>query len=426
MRQAYGYPHESVKENQCPSAIPNQENQNPQSYCPESAKENQRYRKDTQSSDNLSQHDFVVKGTPFRLSNRYKVISSIGAGAYGVVVSAIDLHTNQNVAIKKIPHVFDDLVDGKRILREIKLLRHLNHENIISMRDILKPPSLDSFEDVYIVSCLMETDLNRIIYSQQKLSNDHIQYFIYQTLRALKYIHSAGVLHRDLKPSNLLLNADCDLKVCDFGLSRGVDDDQAALTEYVVTRWYRAPEIMLSHTMYTYAIDVWSVGCILGELLGRRPMFPGDDYIHQIRIITDKIGTPSDEDLLSFVKSTKARKFMKDQGFKPPQDFKRTYPNADPAAIDLLQRMLTFNPAKRITVQDALKHPYLASLSNEADEPICEKRFEFEYEKETLSKEMLQELMWQEMAKYHPHSMEELRQKQREGRLATPRLIIPV
>jgi serine/threonine protein kinase len=119
-------------------------------------------------------------------------------------------------------------------------------------------------------------------------------------------MHSANVLHRDLKPSNLLLNSNCDLKVCDFGLARGVTDENMDLTEYVVTRWYRAPEIMLSCQEYTKAIDVWSVGCILGELLGRKPLFPGDDYIHQLQIISDILGTPSDKEL-EFVTSEKAR-----------------------------------------------------------------------------------------------------------------------
>jgi len=125
----------------------------------------------------------------------------------------------------------------------------------------------------------METDMHRVIRTQD-LSDDHCQYFIYQTLRALKAMHSANVLHRDLKPSNLLLNANCDLKVCDFGLARSaanVEDNSGFMTEYVATRWYRAPEIMLTFKEYTKAIDVWSVGCILAEMLNGKPLFPGKD-----------------------------------------------------------------------------------------------------------------------------------------------------
>ena len=197
---------------------------------------------------------------------------------------------------------------------------------IICIKDILPPTSLDTFEDVYIISDLMETDLHRIIYSRQELSDDHIQYFVYQILRAL-LLHSTNVLHRDLKPSNLLPNSNCDLKVCDFGLARGLDVDNMELTEYVVTRWYRAPEIMLSCQEYTKAIDVWSVGCIFAELLGRKPLFPGDDYIHQLQIISDVLGTPADEDL-EFVTSDKARRFMKSQAFKQKVPFSKLYPVA--------------------------------------------------------------------------------------------------
>ena len=261
-------------------------------------------------SSKRNTHKFIVNGTTFELDKRYQPIKPIGHGAYGVVVSASDTDENDKVAIKKVPRAFEDIVDAKRILREIKLLRHFNHENVIQIKNILRPPSIEDFEDVYLINDLMETDLHRIIYSKQPLSDDHIQYFVYQMLRALKYLHSANVIHRDLKPSNLLLNSNCDLKVCDFGLARGVDDDNKDLTEYVVTRWYRAPEIMLSCQEYTYAIDVWSVGCILAELLGRKPLFPGDDYIHQLQIITAVLGTPSEADL-HFVTSKKALRFMK-------------------------------------------------------------------------------------------------------------------
>mmetsp|Transcript_21413 Transcript_21413/g.46684 ORF Transcript_21413/g.46684 Transcript_21413/m.46684 type:complete len:377 (+) Transcript_21413:208-1338(+) len=370
-----------------------------------------------QQSGGEGTHSFVVSGTKFEIDKRYELIKPIGHGAYGVVVSALDHKTKEKVAIKKVPRAFDDLIDAKRILREIKLLRHFNHENVISMKDILKPPSLDDFEDVYIISDLMETDLHRIIYSKQKLSDDHVQYFVYQMLRSLKYMHSAGVLHRDLKPSNLLLNSNCDLKVCDFGLARGVNDDKLDLTEYVVTRWYRAPEIMLSCKEYTYAIDVWSVGCILGELLGRKPMFPGEDYIHQLTLISTHLGTPTEADL-AFVTSEKAKRFMRGQKFTARVPFASIYPRANPQAVDLLEKMLVFDPAKRITVTDALAHPYMASLANPEDEPECSTAFAFEHEAVDLSKQMLQELIWKEMVEFHPEAQADIDKRQAEGRLA--------
>jgi serine/threonine protein kinase len=145
------------------------------------------------------------------------------------------------VAIKKVPNAFDDLVDAKRILREIKLLRYFDHENIISLTDVPKPEERIGYNDIYIVTDLMETDLHRVIYSRQELSDDHIQYFLYQILRGVLYMHSAHIVHRDLKPSNILANKNCDLKICDLGLGRGnIKDDENEkacpdnLTEYII------------------------------------------------------------------------------------------------------------------------------------------------------------------------------------------------
>jgi tRNA A-37 threonylcarbamoyl transferase component Bud32 len=238
-------------------------------------------------------HTFSAGKHTFTVDTRYSFIRVIGSGAYGVVISAKDIKAESEVAIKMVPRAFHDEIDAKRILREIKLLKHFEHENIVGILDMMPPAVkyVEDFNDVYIVTDLMETDLHRIIYSKQKLSMDHVQYFVYQVLRGLKYIHSCNVLHRDLKPSNLLVNSNCDLKICDFGLARGVVDDSMMeesnknsmlLTEYVVTRWYRAPEIMLACHEYSKPIDVWSVGCIFAELIHRKPYFPGDDYIDQV------------------------------------------------------------------------------------------------------------------------------------------------
>ncbi|CAI0417125.1 unnamed protein product [Linum tenue] len=200
--------------------------------------------------------------------------------------AAVNSETQEEVAIKKIGNAFDNRIDAKRTLREIKLLRHMDHDNVIAIRDIIRPPKKEAFNDVYIVYELMDTDLHQIIRSGQALTDDHCQYFLYQLLRGLRYVHSANVLHRDLKPSNLLLNANCDLKIGDFGLARTTSETDF-MTEYVVTRWYRAPELLLNCSEYTAAIDIWSVGCILGEIMTQEPLFPGKDYVHQLRLITE-------------------------------------------------------------------------------------------------------------------------------------------
>lgn len=314
----------------------------------------------------------------------------------------MDRESGQKVAIKKVSRAFEDPIDAKRILREIKLMKNFSHENIIRILDIIPPsPTTEDFEDVYIVQDLMETDLHRIIYSKQALTIDHIQYFIYQILRGLKYIHSANVLHRDLKPSNLLLRSNCDLKICDFGLAR--IDDVADLTEYVVTRWYRAPEIMLACQEYTSAIDMWSVGCIFAELLARSPLFPGEDYIAQLRLICDKLGRPSERDL-DFVTSERARKFMLSLPDKPAVPLAELFPahRNEKEALDLLRKMLEIHPRKRISLEKALEHPFLESLHNPDDEPVHEHTFSFEFENEDLSRERIQLLIWEEIKSFHP------------------------
>ena len=267
---------------------------------------------------------FSLGGTIFAINPKWQAIKVVGTGSYGTVISAsTDGDLSRCVAIKKIPGAFLDEVDGLRILREIRLLKHFNHRNIISILDLEPPSSPARFQDVYIISDLMETDLHRVIYSRQKLSKDHLRYFLYQLMCALNYIHSANVIHRDLKPSNILLNSDCLLKICDFGLARGlVPDNDTDLTEYVVTRWYRAPEIMLSCSEYSSAIDVWSVGCIFAEMLGRKPLFSGHDFIDQLNLIVRTLGTPND---LSWVSNNKARDFLEQQEKREPVPLERLF-----------------------------------------------------------------------------------------------------
>ncbi|XP_076060196.1 mitogen-activated protein kinase rl isoform X2 [Oratosquilla oratoria] len=338
----------------------------------------------------------VVRCQAFDVGPRYTNLSYIGEGAYGMVVSAYDNVTKTKVAIKKISP-FEHQTYCQRTLREIKILTRFKHENVIDIRDIIRAPTIDSMKDVYIVQCLMETDLYKLL-KTQKLSNDHICYFLYQILRGLKYIHSANVLHRDLKPSNLLLNTTCDLKICDFGLARVADpehDHTGFLTEYVATRWYRAPEIMLNSKGYTKSIDIWSVGCILGEMLSNRPLFPGKHYLDQLNHILGVLGSPSQEDLNCII-NEKARSYLQSLPLKPKVPWTKLYPTADLKALDLLDKMLTFNPHKRIVVEDALAHAYLEQYYDPADEPVAEEPFKFEMELDDLPKEKLKELIFEE------------------------------
>ena len=191
-------------------------------------------------SNNTEYYTIQVGYNNFTIDKRYTNLIPQGDGSYGYVASAYDNYTNKHVAIKKVKDTCSHILDGKRILRELKLLRHFNyHENIINILDIMTdPPNSSNFKDIYIVTNLFESDLERVINSKQYLTDHHYQFFLYQILRGIKYVHSASVLHRDLKPSNLLVNSNCDLALCDFGLSRGFNcESDEPLTEYVVTRW---------------------------------------------------------------------------------------------------------------------------------------------------------------------------------------------
>ena len=355
---------------------------------------------------------------------------AIGKGAYGVVAAATDTVTGARVAVKKVAGAFDSPADARRALREVRLLRALRHPNVVAVRDVLAPPPgrLAAFEAVYIVYELMDADLHAIISSPQPLGPDHWSFFVHQLLTGLSAVHGAGVLHRDIKPGNLLVNAACDLKVADVGRARvglgmvGVGGGEggegegeagasttappsssssaaarapapppaaAFMTEYVVTRWYRAPELLLGADSYGPAVDVWAAGCVLGELIKRKPMFPGRDYLDQLARIVAALGVPApaagsgDEDAaLAWVPSARARAYIR--GLPgggggstagtagapptPPTGLAALLPPDTPApALDLLGRMLTFDPAARASVAECLAHPFLAGLGEEEE-----------------------------------------------------------
>ena len=340
----------------------------------------------------------------FEVDDRYQLLESIGTGAYGVVCSATDSRTGAKVAIKKIPKVFDVMTTAKRTFRELKILRHFKHDNIISIRDIMRPPPSGQFEDVYVVLDLMESDLHHIIHSEQEITEEHVKYFLYQILRGLKYIHSAEVIHRDLKPSNLLVNQDCELKIGDFGMARGCassrDEQSKFMTEYVATRWYRAPELMLGFGEYTSAIDVWSVGCIFAEMLSRKQLFPGNNYVHQLQLILGVLGTP-ESGVIDKVPAERVRTYLSRLPKKEPAKLVDMFPHTSPEAIDLIQRMLGFHPHDRCSVAEALEHKYLARYHDPDDEPECSEKLDFSFDSETVALPDLKEKIRAEVLSYH-------------------------
>ncbi|KAI4333451.1 hypothetical protein L6164_018262 [Bauhinia variegata] len=350
--------------------------------------------------------------TEYGDANRYKILEVIGKGSYGVVCAAIDTHTGEKVAIKKIHEVFEHISDAIRILREVKLLRLLRHPDIVEIKRIMLPPSKREFKDIYVVFELMESDLHQVIKANDDLTREHHQFFLFQMLRALKYMHTANVYHRDLKPKNILANANCKLKICDFGLARVAFNDAPTTifwTDYVATRWYRAPELCGSFfSKYTPAIDIWSIGCIFAEVLSGKPLFPGKSVVHQLELITDLLGTPAPE-TISGVRNDKARKYLMEMRQKPPVPFAQKFSNADPLALRLLQRLLAFDPKDRPTAEEALADPYFKGLAKNEREPSCQpiSKLEFEFERRRVTKEDIRELIYREILEYHPQLLKD-------------------
>ncbi|KAK8225162.1 Hog1-like MAP kinase protein [Phyllosticta paracitricarpa] len=370
-----------------------------------------------------------IFGTTFEITSRYTDLQPVGMGAFGLVCSAKDQLTGQAVAVKKIMKPFSTPVLSKRTYRELKLLKHLRHENVrralhMAIQALLTrrldrssasvtssslpsrtcmqnfsapyPPATALTSASYFVTELLGTDLHRLLTSRP-LEKQFIQYFLYQILRGLKYVHSAGVVHRDLKPSNILVNENCDLKICDFGLAR-IQDPQ--MTGYVSTRYYRAPEIMLTWQKYDVEVDIWSAGCIFAEMLEGKPLFPGKDHVNQFSIITELLGTPPD-DVIQTICSENTLRFVQSLPKRERQPLANKFKNADPLAIDLLENMLVFDPKKRVRAGDALAHPYLAPYHDPSDEPVAEEKFDWSFNDADLPVDTWKIMMYSEILDYH-------------------------
>ncbi|KAM4795797.1 mitogen-activated protein kinase 14-like [Rhinophrynus dorsalis] len=314
-----------------------------------------------------------------------------------LVSSSFDSNTGLRVAVKKLSRPFQSIIHAKRTYRELRLLKHMKHENVIGLLDVFTPAkSFEEFNDVYLVTHLMGADLNNIV-KCQKLTDDHVQFLIYQILRGLKYIHSADIIHRDLKPSNLAVNEDCELKILDFGLARHTDEE---MTGYVATRWYRAPEIMLNWMHYNQTVDIWSVGCIMAELLTGRTLFPGTDHIDQLKLILRLVGTPEQE-LLQKISSEAARNYIQSLPYMPKMNFEDVFLGANPQAVDLLEKMLVLDTDKRITAAEALAHPYFAQYHDPDDEPIADP-YDQSFESRELDIEEWKSLTYDEVVCFVP------------------------
>ncbi|XP_004680727.1 PREDICTED: mitogen-activated protein kinase 8 isoform X1 [Condylura cristata] len=307
-----------------------------------------------------------IGDSTFTVLKRYQNLKPIGSGAQGIVCAAYDAILERNVAIKKLSRPFQNQTHAKRAYRELVLMKCVNHKNIIGLLNVFTPQkSLEEFQDVYIVMELMDANLCQVI--QMELDHERMSYLLYQMLCGIKHLHSAGIIHRDLKPSNIVVKSDCTLKILDFGLARTAGTS-FMMTPYVVTRYYRAPEVILGMG-YKENVDLWSVGCIMGEMVCHKILFPGRDYIDQWNKVIEQLGTPCPE----FMKKLQptVRTYVENRPKYAGYSFEKLFPDvlfpADSEhnklkasqARDLLSKMLVIDASKRISVDEALQHPYI-------------------------------------------------------------------
>ncbi|CAG7935107.1 unnamed protein product [Penicillium nalgiovense] len=343
-----------------------------------------------------------VMGTVFETTERYTEWKPLGLGVSGLVCSARDQLTHRTVAVKKLAEPFKTPAIARHMFREMKLLRHLRHENA----------SIPVTQDIYLVTELMATDLNTIL-KAKRVEDQFAQYFMYQIMRGLKYLHSAGVIHRDLKPSNILVNENCDLKICDFGLARV---QESHMTGYVSTRYYRAPEIMLTWRKYNEKVDIWSAGCIFAELLLGEPLFPGKNHINQFCVITDLLGNPPEE-VINNITSENTLNFINSLPKRNRAPISQLIPNANKegmsqatlqdnkiltkSAAALIDRMLQFDPQVRISATEALSSPYLAPYHDPNDEPVAAETFDWTFLEADLPADIWKTIMYGEVLAFH-------------------------
>uniref|UniRef100_A0A8C7IXH9 mitogen-activated protein kinase n=1 Tax=Oncorhynchus kisutch TaxID=8019 RepID=A0A8C7IXH9_ONCKI len=299
-----------------------------------------------------------VNKTAWEVPERYRELKQVGTGAYGTVCSAQDRRTGVRVAIKKLHRPFQSKLFAKRAYRELRLLKHMKHENVIGLLDVFTSEiSLDRFHDFYLVMPFMGTDLGKLM-KMERLSQDRVQFLVYQILKGLKYIHSAGIIHR---PNQCFL---CLSQILDFGLARQTDTE---MTGYVVTRWYRAPEVILNWMHYTQTVDIWSVGCIMAEMLLGKPLFKGNDHLDQLKEIMKITGTPT-ADFVTKLQSQDAKNYIRSLPKVPKKDLHFIFSKASSDAVCVLERMLLLDPERRVSASEALAMPFFSEFREPEEE----------------------------------------------------------
>jgi len=399
---------------------------------------------------------FARKHLPdWKVGPRYELVRKLGSGSYGCVCEARDRERGRRVAIKRTRDVFGDLVTCRRTAREVCILAMLQrHENIVQLFDVVAPIGEDGlFDEVCLVMEVCDSDLGLLLRKDVELSPHQVRKILYTLLVGLKYLHSGGIWHRDLKPHNCLLNDDWTVKICDFGLARAAGGPRPRapaeaisaegaerlpnprhakahreLTSHVCTRWYRAPEVILLQADYTAALDLWSVGCIFGELLGmlgsgrarerRGPLFPGDCCYplsrdndssqscrkaaarDQLEMIFATIGTPAVDELDKLDHA--ARRYVQKFGCRKGHGLQAKVPEADPAALEVLEATLRFGAARRASASGLLEHGIFAEVRRRATEIVTPGILHIKFDHEPDSIERLRGFILKEVRRFQP------------------------
>ena len=285
---------------------------------------------------------------------KYQRINKIGEGTYGIVYKARNKLTNEIIALKKIRLDHEDEGIPSTAVREITLLKELDHPNIVKMMDVV------SGEDkLHLIFQFVDCDLKKFM-EGHTLTEEQVKKILYQLLLGLDYCHSNRVLHRDLKPQNILVNKDnLSIKLADFGLARTYYQPLREYTHEIITLWYRAPQILLGTEKYSQTVDLWSVGCIFYEIAHKRCLFCGDSEIDQLFKIFKTLGTPN-ENMWEGVTKLKDYKGTFPRWQKNQLEERCTKLSED--GVDLLKKMLIYDPIERITCEEALEHPYFNSI----------------------------------------------------------------
>ena len=286
-------------------------------------------------------------------NNKYEVLGEVGEGAYGIVLKVRNKENGEILAIKTFKDTDDEIVQ-KSMVRELKVLKNLKHDNIVQLKDCFKKKG-----KLYLVFEYVEKTLLEIIELKPNgLDSGMIKDYIYQLCKAVNYIHNLDLIHRDIKPENILIKNDGVVKLCDFGFCRSMPQKGGILTDYVATRWYRAPELLLGSTNYGKEVDLWAIGCLMGELIDGQPMFPGDNELNQLVLIQKLLGVLPQYQLDIFYSNPRFAGYKFENISKPESIERRYYGKMNKTGLNFLRQLLKIDPKERLTGQEVLLHPY--------------------------------------------------------------------